>query len=67
MGNRVAVVTGGGAGMGFAIAQHLARRGDRVGIIDLNAEVAEQAAASIGAERTDGGGATGSSITISTV
>ena len=50
MGNRVAVVTGGGAGMGFAIAQHLARRGDRVAIIDLNAEVAEQAAASIGAE-----------------
>ena len=47
MGNRVAVVTGGGAGMGFAIAQHLARRGDRVAIIDLNAEVAEQAAASI--------------------
>jgi 2-hydroxycyclohexanecarboxyl-CoA dehydrogenase len=36
--------------MGFAIAQHLARRGDRVAIIDLNAEVAEQAAASIGAE-----------------
>jgi len=50
MGNRVAVVTGGGAGMGFAIAQHLARRGDRVAIIDLNAEVAEQAAATIGAE-----------------
>ena len=50
MGNRVAVVTGGGAGMGFAIAQHLARRGDRVAIIDLNPEVAEQAAASIGAE-----------------
>jgi NAD(P)-dependent dehydrogenase (short-subunit alcohol dehydrogenase family) len=50
MANRVAVVTGGGAGMGFAIAQHLARRGDRVVVIDLKADVAEQAAASIVAE-----------------
>jgi len=45
---RVAVVTGGGSGMGRSICEHLARRGDRVAVLDLNggaaAEVAEQIA-----------------------
>jgi len=45
---RVAVVTGGGSGMGRSICEHLARRGDRVAVLDLNggaaAEVAEQMA-----------------------
>jgi 2-hydroxycyclohexanecarboxyl-CoA dehydrogenase len=62
MGNRVAVVTGGGAGMGLAIAQHLARRGDRVAVIDLRAEVAEAAAAGI---RAEGGTAIGCAADVS--
>lgn len=56
MANRVAVVTGGGAGMGLAIAQHLARRGDKVAVLDLRADVSEQAAADI---RDEGGVAIG--------
>lgn len=53
---RVAVITGGGAGMGFATAQHLARRGDKVAVLDLRPDVSEQAAASI---REEGGVAIG--------
>lgn len=62
MGNRVAVVTGGGAGMGLAIAQHLARRGDKVAVLDLRADVSEQAAAGI---RADGGTAIGIAADVS--
>jgi 2-hydroxycyclohexanecarboxyl-CoA dehydrogenase len=62
MGNRVAVVTGGGAGMGFAIAQHLARRGDKVAVLDLRADVSEQAAESI---RAEGGVAIGCGADVS--
>jgi 2-hydroxycyclohexanecarboxyl-CoA dehydrogenase len=62
MGNRVAVVTGGGAGMGFAIAQHLARRGDKVAVLDLRADVSEEAAASI---RAEGGSAIGCGADVS--
>jgi len=40
----VAVVTGGGSGMGRSIAQHLARRGDAVAVVDVNGEAAEQVA-----------------------
>jgi NAD(P)-dependent dehydrogenase (short-subunit alcohol dehydrogenase family) len=39
--SRVAVVTGGGSGMGRAICRRLARRGDRVAVFDLNGEAAE--------------------------
>jgi 2-hydroxycyclohexanecarboxyl-CoA dehydrogenase len=41
---RVAVVTGAASGMGLAIARHLAARGDRVGLLDLQGEAALRAA-----------------------
>ena len=44
---RVAVVTGGASGMGLAIARHLAARGDRVGLLDLQGEEALRAAAEL--------------------
>jgi len=45
---KVAVVTGGGRGIGRAISAGLAREGVRVAIADLDGEVAEQAAAEVG-------------------
>ncbi len=47
---RVAVVTGAASGMGLAIAQRLAGRGDRVALVDLDGEGAERAAAELGAD-----------------
>src|SRR5262249_38901000 len=44
MTDRVAVVTGAGAGMGLSIARHLAARGDRVGLLDLQGEAGLQGA-----------------------
>lgn len=41
---RVAVVTGAASGIGLAIARHLAARGDRVGLLDVNGDAALQAA-----------------------
>ena len=46
--NRVAMVTGGARGLGFATAQAFAREGARVVINDLRGEAAEQAAALLG-------------------
>lgn len=40
--SRVAVVTGAGSGMGQSIAEHLAHDGDRVAVLDINAEAAEK-------------------------
>jgi short-subunit dehydrogenase len=45
---KVAVVTGGGRGIGKALSTSLAREGVRVAIADLDGDVAEQAAAEIG-------------------
>jgi len=45
---RIAVVTGGGSGLGEATARALAGRGARVAVLDLNAEGAERVAQSIG-------------------
>jgi NAD(P)-dependent dehydrogenase (short-subunit alcohol dehydrogenase family) len=42
--DRVAVVTGAASGMGLAIARHLAARGHRVGLLDLQGDTALQAA-----------------------
>jgi len=44
---RVAVVTGAASGMGLAIARHLAARGDRVGLLDVQAEAVLEAAAGL--------------------
>ena len=45
---KVAVVTGGGRGIGKAVSRSLAREGVRVAIADLDGVVAEQAAAEVG-------------------
>jgi 2-hydroxycyclohexanecarboxyl-CoA dehydrogenase len=42
--SRVAVVTGGASGMGLSICEHLADRGHRVAVLDLNGDAAQRAA-----------------------
>ena len=47
---RVAVVTGGAQGIGLAVAQRLAASGARLAIWDMDAELAEKAAATLGGQ-----------------
>ena len=51
--SRVAVVTGGASGLGAAICRHLADAGRQVGVLDVNADAAEELA---GALRAGGHG-----------
>jgi len=43
-----AIVTGGGSGLGEAVARELARQGAKVAVLDVNAEGAQRVAAEIG-------------------
>jgi NAD(P)-dependent dehydrogenase (short-subunit alcohol dehydrogenase family) len=44
-----AIVTGGASGLGFAVAQHLVRRGGKVVLFDVNQDKGEAAVAELGA------------------
>jgi len=55
---RVAVVTGAASGMGLAISRHLADRGHRVALLDLDGDRAEQAAGELRANGTPALGCT---------
>ncbi|MFT7611023.1 MAG: 2-hydroxycyclohexanecarboxyl-CoA dehydrogenase [Candidatus Aldehydirespiratoraceae bacterium] len=59
---KVAVVTGGGSGIGEAIAKRLAADGMAIGVLDLDGESAESVAAAL---RADGGDALAVSVDVS--
>jgi NAD(P)-dependent dehydrogenase (short-subunit alcohol dehydrogenase family) len=46
--NSVAMVTGGGSGLGAATARHLASRGAKVAVVDMNVDGAQKVAVEIG-------------------
>lgn len=48
--NKIAVVTGGASGLGFASAEQLVKQGVKVMIFDLNQEAGDKAVATLGAE-----------------
>lgn len=48
---KVAVVTGAGQGIGFAIAKRLVQDGFKVGVLDYNAETAEKVVAELSADK----------------
>lgn len=50
--NRTAIVTGGGNGIGEAIAERLGREGSRVVVADIDGDAAAQVARKINAERS---------------
>ena len=54
--NRVALVTGGARGIGYAIAKLFAREGALVGICDMNEEAVQKAAKSLGEVGKEGVG-----------
>jgi 2-hydroxycyclohexanecarboxyl-CoA dehydrogenase len=60
--SRVAVVTGGGSGMGRAVCHHLARRGHRVAVLDIDGAGAEQVAKEV---EEDGGRALAAAVDVS--
>ncbi len=59
---RIAIVTGGGSGIGIAIATRLARDGASIAIFDRNGDGARETAAAIVAE---GGTAIGITVDVS--
>ena len=59
---RVAVVTGGGSGMGRAICHRLAARGHGVAVLDIDGDATEQVAKEI---QADGGRAVGIAVDVS--
>jgi len=59
---RVAVVTGAASGMGLAISRHLAARGDRVALLDLQGDAVLRAAESL---RESGARAIGAAVDVS--
>jgi NAD(P)-dependent dehydrogenase (short-subunit alcohol dehydrogenase family) len=60
--SRVAVVTGGGSGMGRAICHHLARQGRRVAVLDINGDAADEVAKEV---QNEGGTALGARVDVS--
>ena len=60
--SRVAVVTGGGSGMGRAICHHLARQGRTVAVLDINGDAADEVAKEVQAE---GGTTLGARVDVS--
>jgi len=66
MSEKVAIVTGGGSGIGEGLCRELARRGARVVVADINSGEAERVAESItGAITRDGGQATAGTVDVS--
>jgi len=49
--NKIAIVTGGGAGIGEALCRELARRGARVVVADINGDDADRVAAALPGDR----------------
>jgi 2-hydroxycyclohexanecarboxyl-CoA dehydrogenase len=60
--SRVAIVTGGGSGMGAAICRHLAARGHKVAVLDINGDAANEVATEL---RADGVPALGAGVDVS--
>jgi len=52
--NKVAIVTGGGGGIGGAIVQRFAREGAKLAVADIDVEAAKASAANIAAKGVDG-------------
>lgn len=52
--NKVAIVTGAGQGIGFEICVHLARKGAKVVLNDVDATLANEAAANVNAQSATG-------------
>jgi 3-oxoacyl-[acyl-carrier protein] reductase len=52
--NKVAIVTGGGGGIGGAIVQRFAREGAKLAVADIDAEAVKASAANVAAQGADG-------------